>query len=129
MSEKFSVYVDGFNLYYGLKAKSAHKYPWLDLVKLAERLRPRSTLAKVHYFTALVLNDAQGAARQSDYLAALKATNGSRIEIVQGRYQSKTTACRQCERSVAGRSPASDRTEPSSTSRCAGSSLRSRRAR
>ncbi|MBF6339484.1 NYN domain-containing protein [Nocardia abscessus] len=96
VSEKFSVYVDGFNLYYGLKAKSAHKYLWLDLVKLAERLRPRSTLTKVHYFTAQVLNDAQAAARQSDYLAALKATNGSRIEIVQGRYQSKTMTCHQC---------------------------------
>lgn len=96
MSETFSVYVDGFNLYYGLKEKSRHKYLWLDLVALSKRLRPRSTLSKVHYFTAPVLNDPSAAARQSDYLAALKATGGSQIEIVQGRYQSKTITCRNC---------------------------------
>ncbi|WP_324191834.1 NYN domain-containing protein [Nocardia brasiliensis] len=65
-------------------------------MKLAERLRPRSTLVKVHYFTAPVLNDPLAAARQSDYLSALKAANGSRIEIVRGRYQAKTMKCRNC---------------------------------
>ena len=33
-----AVYVDGFNLYFGLKAKHGRKYLWLDLHALAVSL-------------------------------------------------------------------------------------------
>jgi len=32
-------YVDGFNLYHGLRAKYQHRYLWLDLERLVQRIR------------------------------------------------------------------------------------------
>lgn len=90
------VYVDGFNLYHGLHDKYGHRFLWLDLVKLARQLRPRDELVKVRYFTAPVLDDPPAASRQSAYLQALAARNGTMIEIVQGRYQRKQRRCRTC---------------------------------
>jgi hypothetical protein len=37
--ERLTVYVDGFNLYYGLKSKGWKRYYWLNLQKLGENLR------------------------------------------------------------------------------------------
>jgi len=90
------VYVDGFNLYYGLHDQARCRLLWLDLVKLAQNLPPRSQVDNVHYFTAPVLGDAAAARRQSEYQSALRAANGSTITITQGRYQTKTKECRSC---------------------------------
>ncbi|WP_218162049.1 NYN domain-containing protein [Mycobacterium malmoense] len=99
MSETLAVYVDGFNLYYGLHEVSGRRHLWLDLVALASKLRPRSALVKVKYFTAPVLNDPGAQSRQSDYLAALTAQNPGLIDIINGRYQAKPKACRRCNHS------------------------------
>ena len=51
-------YIDGFNLYYGMRSKGWRRYYWLDLNQLTERLlRPGQTLAGVRYFTARVIPD------------------------------------------------------------------------
>ena len=89
-------YVDGFNLYHGLRAKYGHRYLWLDLVELVRRLRPRDHIVAVRYYTALVLNDPAALDRQQMYLNALAAHNGRQLEIVRGRYQSKSVFCRRC---------------------------------
>ena len=47
------VYVDGFNLYYGLLRGTRHK--WLDLKDLFEKLLPRNDIALVKYFTARIV--------------------------------------------------------------------------
>lgn len=96
VAETLAVYVDGFNLYHGLHQATARKHLWLDLGALAQSLRPQSVLTKVMYFTAPVLNDAAGLSNQQDYLAALVAQNPGLIEVVQGRYQSKSKNCRRC---------------------------------
>lgn len=90
------VYVDGFNLYHGLKDKSGRRFLWLDLVALAQALRPKSALLQVHYFTAAVLDDPPAAARQGRYQQALLAHNPGLLTITQGRYQKKTMTCRTC---------------------------------
>ncbi len=90
------VYVDGFNLYHGLRAKYGRRYHWLDLVELAQTLRPRDHLVKVKYFTASVLDDPGALSRQDTYLQALSAHSGPMIEIIKGRYQKKQKQCRQC---------------------------------
>ena len=68
-------YVDGFNLYFGLKAKGWKKHYWLDLNGLATSLlKPGQTLAGVHYFTSRIRANGRNVAdmqRQSDYLDAL----------------------------------------------------------
>jgi uncharacterized LabA/DUF88 family protein len=94
--ERLTVYVDGFNLYHGLKERSGRRLLWLDLVKLSRLLRPRSSLVRVHYFTAPVLDDPAAASRQGRYQAALLAQSPGLLEITQGRYQKKLRTCRSC---------------------------------
>lgn len=93
---KLIVYVDGFNLYHGLKQKFRRRLLWLDLVTLSSSLRPASTLVTVRYFTAPVLDDPPAASRQGRYQQALLAQHPGKISIVQGRYQKKQLACRKC---------------------------------
>lgn len=94
--EKMTVYVDGFNLYHGLHERWRCRYLWLDLVALAESLRPRNDIVKVNYFTAPVLNDPAALSRQATYIKALEASYPGRLEVINGRYQSKQMHCRQC---------------------------------
>lgn len=72
---RVAVYVDGFNLFYGLRTRGWKRYYWLDLRRLAERLlRPGQTLVAVRYFTARVVPDPGDPGkpdRQNTYLDAL----------------------------------------------------------
>lgn len=68
------VYVDGFNLYFGLRSKGWKKHYWLDLRALAlALLKPGQSLVGVHYFTSRIrangcnVTDMQ---RQTTYLEA-----------------------------------------------------------
>jgi hypothetical protein len=46
-------YVDGFNLYFGLRAKGWKRFYWLNIQKVGQHLlRPEQTLAATKYFTA-----------------------------------------------------------------------------
>ena len=72
---RVAVYIDGFNLFYGLRDRGWKRYYWLDLNLLGERLlRPGQVLVAVRYFTARVLPDPADPGkpeRQSTYLDAL----------------------------------------------------------
>ncbi len=72
---RVAVYIDGFNLFYGLRDKGWRRYYWLDVRTLAGRLlRPGQSLAFVRYFTARVLSapdDPDKPNRQNTYLEAL----------------------------------------------------------
>ena len=91
--ERIAVFIDGFNLYHGLKSK----YPnlkWLDLHKLSlSLLKPNQTLVSVNFFTAMVLSGGGKAIRQNAYLSALKTTP---VKIILGRYSKKSKRCRAC---------------------------------
>lgn len=90
------VYVDGFNLYHGMHDEARCSLLWLDLVRLARRLRPKDDLQVVRYFTAPVLNNPAAESRQMTYINALDALHGNLIDTVMGRYQAKTMTCRSC---------------------------------
>jgi uncharacterized LabA/DUF88 family protein len=95
--ERVKAYIDGFNLYFGLKAKYGRRLHWLDLEKLVESLlKPQQSLERVDYFTARVRSDPDAARRQSDYLDALVA-HSTRLRLIEGRYQSKQRRCRSCD--------------------------------
>lgn len=94
---KLSVLIDGFNLFHGIRAEYHKRFHWLDVVDLARSLRSQDQLLEVQYFTARILNDPAGAARQSDYLDALQARNGSLLKVVLGRHQQKDRTCRKCQ--------------------------------
>lgn len=89
-------YVDGFNLYFGLKNGYGRRYHWLDLQALATSLlQSGQELREVQYFTAGVKNDPEGARRQSTYLDALEA-HCPHVYLVEGRFQEKPRVCRSC---------------------------------
>jgi len=93
---RVAVYVDGFNLYYGLKGRYGRRYLWLDLQALATSLlRPAQMLQSVTYFTARVRDDPDALRRQSDYLDAL-SSHCPLVRIVNGRFQEKDRRCRPC---------------------------------
>jgi uncharacterized LabA/DUF88 family protein len=100
-------YIDGFNLYYGMKKKYGRKFLWLDVVDLARRLRPNDQLAQVRYFSAIVKNEPAAAQRQEDYMSALRARNGDLVEMHLGRFKDRTISrcwvCRQPFRCACGR--------------------------
>jgi len=53
--ERVIVYIDGFNLYFGLKSKSWQRYYWLNLKKLAQALLTENQhLVLTKYFTSRV---------------------------------------------------------------------------
>ena len=96
--QRVAVYVDGFNLFYGLRDKGWRRYYWLDVRKLAENLlRPRQTLAAVRYFTARVYPDANDpgkVARQNTYLEALGTIAG--LSAHYGHFLPRTRRCPKC---------------------------------
>lgn len=93
-TQRVGVYVDGFNLYFGLKRMSGRRDLWLDLMALSEALlKEGQSLEKVGYFTALVRNDRQAAARQRAYLAALSSQG---VQVVLGRFQEQWKRCYAC---------------------------------
>jgi uncharacterized LabA/DUF88 family protein len=93
---RVAAYVDGFNLYFGVKAMRGRKYLWLDLQALAvSLLRPGQTLVQVTYFTARVRNAPDSEQRQSDYLDAL-IEHSPLVTVVDGRFQEKDRQCRKC---------------------------------
>jgi len=92
-------YIDGFNLYFGLKHKGWKRYYWLDLVALSSALLlPDQVLQSTHYFTArlrLAGNNHSDKQRQDNYLDAL--TTRDNLHIHYGHYLQKTRQCRQCK--------------------------------
>ncbi len=81
-----SIYVDGFNLYYG--AVKGTPWKWLDLKGLfAKLLRPHHRITDIKYFTARVSGhrDPQQPIRQQTYWRALQATTPE-LTLYQGTF-------------------------------------------
>lgn len=97
-----TVYVDGFNLYYGcLKGTS---YKWLNLETLFDQLLPKNQVQTIHYFTARVEarpGDPEVAVRQAAYLRALATL--PRVEIHYGTFLSSPVRAPVLECGVDGR--------------------------
>ncbi len=90
-------YIDGFNFYFGLRAKGWRQYYWLDLAAMTRSfLKPGQQFVHCHYFTARIRQqrNGQSARRQSLWLDAL-ATQGE-ITCHFGHYQPKDQQCRTC---------------------------------
>jgi 6-hydroxy-3-succinoylpyridine 3-monooxygenase len=88
------VYVDGFNLYYGL-LRNPPDLKWLNLRKVAQMLFPRDQVDYVGYFTAAVdANHPSPSAthlRQQTYWNALRTLG---VDIVEGRLERREKECR-----------------------------------
>ena len=88
------VYVDGYNLYYGLLRKTTLK--WLDLFALFRDhvLDPEADLIQVRYHTAPVLgrmcDSPESPQRQRRYLQALRKMYPEKIAIIEGKILATT---------------------------------------
>ena len=92
-------YIDGFNLYFGLRNAGWKRYYWLNLMALVQSLlKEGQTVSAVHYFTARIRpirgNEAD-LQRQSLYLDALATI--PKLTIHQGHYLPKKHKCRVCQ--------------------------------
>lgn len=105
--ERAIVYIDGFNLYYGMKSKGFERYFWLNVHEFARLLCPANVpLSRVKYFTARIDagHRSESAAvqqqkqakqrRQFDYLEAIKTL--SFTDVIEGKYLRKRQSCRSC---------------------------------
>ena len=95
--QRVIAYIDGFNLYFGLKSAALERFLWLDVHRLATNLiNPHTqSLIATNYFTSRVSDPPEKVRRQSCYLDALQAHQPS-IRFHYGLYQSQKKTCRAC---------------------------------
>jgi uncharacterized LabA/DUF88 family protein len=94
-AKRVIAYVDGFNLYFGLKSKGWRRYYWLNIRALAENLlAPDQELVYTKYFTSRVISPPDKQLRQSTFIEALETL--SHFAIFYGVYQLNPVECHGC---------------------------------
>lgn len=90
--ERVIIYIDGFNLYFGLKSKGWQRYYWLNLQKLAQNLLTKNQqLITTKYFTSRISKPPEKSRRQATYIEALETLDNFRIFY--GHYLINTIEC------------------------------------
>lgn len=98
--KRVEIFVDGFNLYYGMRAENRtctyRKTLWLDLRTFLARyaILEGESLDAVYYFTSPPMKNAERAERHRAYCTALEASG---VTVVYGRYKSKLVHCPLCD--------------------------------
>jgi len=111
-AERAIAYVDGFNLYFGLRDSGYRRYYWLNIAVLAQRLlRPGQQLKVTKYFTAQISgprkdDDSRFAQdleakrrRQTVFLEALGTL--PHFDIYYGHFLGEVVKCKSCGRTWA----------------------------
>ena len=102
MGARAAAFVDGLNLYHGLRDAALLKYRWLDVEGMADSLAADAggslgvslDITRVVYCTSPVA-DHKAARRQDIYLQALQQ-HCARLEIRRGTYEEKVRECGRC---------------------------------
>lgn len=93
--QRVIAYIDGFNLYFGLRSKGWKRFYWLNLQKVAQHLlQPNQTLVATKYFTTRVTSPPDKQRRQVAFLEALGTL--SDFHIYYGHYLADKVTCRNC---------------------------------
>ncbi len=89
--ERIIVYIDGFNLYFGMLDANLDDCKWLNIKSLVgSLLKPGQEVKDIKYFTSRVTNNPDKQKRQATYIEALEAVG---IHVVYGRYQAHNVEC------------------------------------
>ncbi len=92
--ERVIVYVDGFNLYFGMLEAGFDNCKWLNIKVLSEGLlKANQEIVEIKYFTSSVNNNPEKQKKQITYLEALESVG---IKIYYGNYQSSNVHCKKC---------------------------------
>lgn len=95
MRQRVITYIDGYNLYFGLREKGWKQFYWLDLPKLAQNLlRGDQQVVATKYFTARISGSSGKRKRQTAFIEALEARGN--IDILYGQYRSEPRECKKC---------------------------------
>jgi uncharacterized LabA/DUF88 family protein len=95
--ERVAVYVDGFNLFFGIRSKNPKAVNFDVASYVRSRLGSNQRLASVRYYSAPVVGNPDAERAQKRYFAALRA---SKVEVILGRFQQKTIHCEHCGHSI-----------------------------
>lgn len=88
-------YIDGFNVYYGLKSQKWERYLWLDVQALSRNLlKPDQTLVHTKYFSARISRPPEKVKRQNIYLEAIQTLPA--LSVYFGHYLTSPRSCRNC---------------------------------
>jgi len=88
-------YIDGFNLYFGLREKGWRRFYWLNVQLLAQNLlKFNQELVMTKYFTARIIGSPDKEKRQSTFIEVLETL--STLEIFYGKYQLNPRECPHC---------------------------------
>lgn len=92
--ERVIAYIDGFNLYFGMREAGFDNCRWLNIKLLVQKLlKPHQELIGVKYFTSRVSNNPDKQKRQSTYIDALESTGA---KVIYGNYQDGSEECLRC---------------------------------
>jgi uncharacterized LabA/DUF88 family protein len=92
--KRLNVYIDGFNLYFGMRDAGFEHCKWLDVCALSKLLKNADhELNKIKYFTARISSNTKKGQRQSDYIDALMTTE---VQFVYGQYRPEEIECYEC---------------------------------
>lgn len=90
-------YIDGFNLYFGLRDEGWKRYYWLNIQLLMQKLlEDDQVLVKTKYFTSRVTYPKSKERRQSTYIETLETLQD--LKIYYGQYRLKPYECCKCKR-------------------------------
>ena len=98
--DRVIAYIDGFNLYFGLKSKGWRRYYWLDVRVLAQQrlVKPHQQLVEVNYFTSLVSASPSGTrqAETPDTLPLGGFETLPDLRIFHGHFLQNQATCNAC---------------------------------
>jgi uncharacterized LabA/DUF88 family protein len=96
--QRVILYVDGYNLYFGLKNAHFKRYFWLDIKKLGKALLfGGQELVAARYFTSRIRDNGKNGEdrkRQNTYLEALEVQG---VQCQFGHYLEKERICHTCK--------------------------------
>jgi uncharacterized LabA/DUF88 family protein len=93
--ERVIAYIDGYNLYHGLREKGWKWAYWLNIQALAKRLlRANQSLIETKYFTSVITEAESRQRRQRVYLEALQTL--SDFQIFYGHFMADMVTCKKC---------------------------------
>jgi uncharacterized LabA/DUF88 family protein len=90
-------YIDGYNLYYGLRDAGFRRYYWLNPCALSRAfLKPDQDLVSTKYFTSRVSRPPDKVKRQTTFLEAVQTLPD--LKLIEGRYDGEDFVCKGCGR-------------------------------